>query len=307
MPDPTPAPGEVVVAPSRVALNFFDTLIIENKYQLKPEPPFSPGGEFSGRVVALGEGVEGLSIGQRVAGYCSYGAARSRLVAPASSLTPVPDQLSDDQAAGLFVTYGTTIHALKQRAHLQKGEALAVLGASGGVGLAAVEIGAAMGAHVIACASTPEKLDFARAHGAAEGIDYAQEDLKEALKKRTGGRGVDCVYDAVGGAFSEAALRAMAWEGRFLVVGFAAGDIPKIPLNLLLLKGCALLGVYWGEFVKRDPQAHRENMAQIFDWVAQGVLSAHVQAVYPLAEIREALEMLKTRRAQGKILLSLPE
>ncbi len=307
LPDPAPGPGEALVAPTRVALNFFDTLIIENKYQLKPTLPFSPGGEFCGRVIALGAGVENLAIGQRVAGYCSHGAARSRLVAPASSLSAAPDDLGDDQAAGLFITYGTTLHALRQRADLRQGETLAVLGASGGVGLAAVEIGAAMGAHVIACASSPAKLRFAEDFGAHEGLDYSAEDLKEGLKKRTGGKGVDCVYDAIGGAYSEAALRAMAWKGRFLVVGFASAEIPKIPLNLALLKGCAIVGVYWGEFVKREPEAHRDNMAQIFDWTSRKILSAHIHAVYPLAEVAKALNVLKDRRAQGKILLSIPQ
>jgi NADPH2:quinone reductase len=306
LPDPAPGPGEVVVAPSRVALNFFDTLIIENKYQVKPALPFSPGAEFCGRIVALGAGVAGLELGQRVAGSCTHGAARTRLVLPAASLSAVPETLSDDQAAGLFVTYGTSLHALRQRANLQPGETLAVLGASGGVGLAAVEIGAAMGAHVIACASSPEKVAFAREHGAHDGIVYSTDDLKETLKQRTGGKGVDCVYDAIGGAHSEASLRAMAWKGRFLVVGFASGEIPKIPLNLALLKGCAILGVYWGEFVKREPQAHLENMAQLFDWASRGLLSAHVHAVHPMAEIAKALNELKSRQAQGKVLLSTP-
>jgi NADPH2:quinone reductase len=305
--DPTPNHGEVIVAPTRVALNFFDTLIIENKYQMKPELPFSPGGEFCGHVLALGPRVEGLRIGQRVAGYCSFGAARSRLVVPGSSLSPVPDALSDDQAAGLFITYGTTLHALRQRANLQQGETLAVLGASGGVGLAAVEIGSAMGARVIACASSLEKLQFAREYGAHEGVDYSVENLKEALKARTGGAGVDCVYDPIGGEYSELALRALAWKGRLLVIGFAAGEIPKIPLNLVLLKGCDILGVFWSEFVKREPEAHLDNMGQIFDWTARGILSAHVQAVYPLAEIAEALRILKNRKAQGKILLAIPQ
>ncbi|WP_298357904.1 NADPH:quinone oxidoreductase family protein [Rhodoblastus sp.] len=306
LPDPVPGPGEILVEPSRVALNFFDTLIIENKYQVKPALPFSPGGEFCGKVVGLGEGAEGVFIGQRVAGYCSYGAARSRLALPASSLTPVPEALSDERAAGLFITYGTTMHALVQRADLRPGEILAVLGASGGVGLAAVEIGAALGAHVIACASSAEKLDFARRHGAHEGLDYLQDDLKEGLKLRSGGNGVDCVYDSIGGAYSEAALRAMAWKGRFLVVGFASGEIPKIPLNLTLLKGCAILGVFWGEFVKREPEAHRQNMARIFDWAAKGILSAHVDEVIPLHDIAKALNLLKERKARGKILLSIP-
>ena len=290
-----------------MALNFFDTLIIADKYQLKPELPFSPGGEFCGCVAALGDGIHDFAIGQRVAGYCSYGAARSRLVVPAVHLTPVPDGLDDDHAAGLFVTYGTTLYALKQRAQLREGETLAVLGASGGVGLAAVEVGRALGAQVIACASSPEKLAFAREFGAQQEVDYAAEDLKEALKRATGGRGVDCVYDAIGGDFSEKALRAMAWNGRFLVVGFAAGEIPKIPLNLALLKGCSIIGVYWGEFVKREPAAHRENMARIFDWAAQKIISAHVHAVLPLERIAEALNLLKDRKAQGKIVLAVPQ
>ncbi len=306
LPDPAPGPGEVLVAPSRVALNFFDTLIIQNRYQIKPALPFSPGGEFCGEVMGLGEGVEGFAVGQRVAGYCSYGAARSRLARPASALIPVPDGVSDDRAAGLFITYGTAMHALVQRADLRPGETLAVLGASGGAGLAAVEIGAALGARVVACASSPEKLDFARGHGAHDGLDYSREDLKEGLKLRTGGKGVDCVYDAVGGVFSEPALRSMAWNGRFLVVGFASGEIPKISLNLTLLKGCAILGVFWGEFVKREPEAHRANMARIFDWAASGIISAHVDEVFPLHDIAKALNLLKQRKARGKILLSIP-
>jgi len=306
LPDPVAEPGEVLVAPSRVALNFFDTLIIADKYQIKPDLPFSPGGEFCGRVVALGEGVSGFEPGQRVAGYCSYGAARSRLALASDLLTPVPDELDDDRAAGLFITYGTTLYALKQRAGLRAGETLAVLGASGGVGLAAVEIGRALGAKIIACASSPEKLAFAQKFGAEHGIDYAAEDLKEGLKRLTAGRGVDCVYDAIGGDFSEKALRAMAWNGRFLVIGFAAGEIPKIPLNLMLLKGCSLIGVFWGEFVKREPAAHRENMAQIFAWAANNVISAHVHAVLPLERIAEALNLLKQRKAQGKVVLAVP-
>ncbi|MBB4197094.1 NADPH:quinone oxidoreductase [Rhodoblastus sphagnicola] len=307
LPDPSPGPGEVLVAPSRVALNFFDTLIIANKYQVKPPPPFSPGGEFCGRVVALGDGVEGFATGQRVAGYCAYGAARSRLVVSAEDLAPVPDGLSDDQAAGLFITYGTTLYALKQRGQVRDGETLAVLGAAGGVGLAAVELGRVMGADVIACASSPEKVAFAREFGARRGIDYSTENLKETLKRMTDGRGVDCVYDAIGGAFSEQALRALAWNGRFLVIGFAAGEIPKIPLNLTLLKGCSIIGVYWGAFVKREPEAHRENMAQIFAWAANKTISAHVHAVLPLERIAEALNMLRDRKAQGKIVLAVPQ
>lgn len=306
LPESLPGPGEIVVAPTRVALNFFDTLIIEDKYQLKPALPFSPGGEFCGKILALGEGVAGFEPGQRVAGYCSFGAARQKLVVPAEILAAVPDALDDDQAASLFIAYGTTVFALIQKANLQPGETLAVLGASGGVGLAAVEIGKLLGAKVIACASSAEKLDLARRHGADEGVNYASEDLKLALKSLTGGKGVDVVYDAVGGDFSESALRALAWNGRHLVIGFAAGEIPKIPLNLTLVKGCSILGVFWGEFVKRQPEDHRANMAKIFDWAASGKISVHIDAVLPLENISDALYRLKRREARGKLLLAIP-
>ena len=286
-------------------MNFFDSLIIENKYQVKPALPFSPGGEFAGKVVAVGDGVQGFAAGQRVAGYCSNGAARSLILAPVGSLVPIPDELDDDRAAGLFITYGTAMHALRQRARLQSGETLAVLGASGGAGLAAVEIGAAIGARVIACASSQDKVAFARRHGAREGLDYAAQDLRDGLKSLSGGDGVDVIYDAIGGEYSEKALRAISWAGRYLVIGFAAGDIPKIPLNLPLLKGCDILGVFWSDFVRREPQAHLDNMKTIFEWTAQGKLSAHVQAVYPLADIAAAINVLKNRQAQGKILLAI--
>lgn len=302
-PDPTPGPGELLVAVSHVGLNFFDTLIIAGKYQFKPVPPFSPGGEYSGRVVALGAGVEGFALGERVAGSMTYGAARSHLTAPAGAVVKVPDAVSDETAAGLFVTYGTTLHALRQRAALQSGETLAVLGASGGVGIAAVEIGALMGARVIACASSADKLDFARRAGASAGVDYAREDLKEALRRETGGAGVDVVYDPVGGPYSEAALRACAWKGRFLVIGFAAGEIPRIPLNLTLLKGCDIRGVFWGDFIQREPDAHRANMAQLLDWAAQGRLAAPVHGVWPFEQVADALGELTARRARGKVLL----
>ncbi len=307
LPDPAPGPGEVLVEPSRVALNFFDTLIIENKYQVKPALPFSPGGEFCGKVVGLGEGVEGLSIGQRVAGYCSHGAARSRLVLPASS------SHRRSRCAERRPGRGAFHHLWNDDARF--GRSGPICGRARPSPFWAPPAASAWrrsrsaprsGAHVIACASSPEKLDFAQRHGAHEGLDYSPEDLKEGLKLRTGGKGVDCVYDAIGGAFSEAALRAMAWNGRFLVVGFASGEIPKIPLNLPLLKGCAILGVFWGEFVKREPEAHRQNMARIFDWAARGIISAHVDEVLPLHDIAKALNLLKERKARGKILLSIP-
>ncbi len=258
--------------------------------------------------MALGEGVENFRIGQRVAGYCSYGAARSRLVLPAPSLSPVPDELDDDQAAGLFVTYGTTLHALRQRADLQNGETLAVLGASGGVGLAAVEIGAAMGAHVIACASSRGKTSLRGKVGAHEGLDYSVEDLKEGLKKRAGGKGVDCVYDAIGGAYSEAALRAMAWKGRFLVVGFASGEIPKIPLNLTLAQGLRRYRRLLGRI--RQARAARPIATT---W-RRSSTGPREKSFPPMStpSIRSPrslrrCDVLKDRNAQGKILLSIPQ
>ena len=305
LPDPVPGDNEVVVDVSFAGLNFFDLLIIENKYQVKPPLPFSPGGEFAGRISALGRGVTGLSLGQRVAGFSGYGAARSKIVIGPDRIIALPDGLPDDKAAGLIVTYATSLHALRQRAALRKGETLAVLGASGGVGIAAVELGALMGARVIACASSPEKIAFAKSLGAHEGVDYSALDLRDELKRLTQDRGVDVIYDPVGGEFTEKALRAIAWKGRLLVVGFAAGPIPKLPLNLALLKGCDILGVFWGDFVRREPEAHRANMKDLMDWAQNGALRAHIHAVYPLSEAAEALGVLARREAQGKVLLRL--
>ena len=301
--DPSAGPGEAVVRVEAAALNFFDTLIIAGKYQYKPDMPFSPAAEFAGTVESLGTGAKGVAVGDRVLGYMIYGAARERVAISTERLVKLPDALDFDRAAGLCVTYGTSLYALKDRAQLKKGETLAVLGASGGVRIAAVEIGRLMGARVIACASSQEKLAFARQHGADDGIDYAKEDLKEALRKLTDGRGADVIYDPVGGAYAEAALRSIAWEGRFLVVGFAAGDIPKLPLNLVLLKNCDVRGVFWGSFIDRDKAGHRANTAQLLDWAAQGKLSSHVHAVYPLADAKAALKAIAARQVMGKIIL----
>ncbi len=302
LPDPVPGAGEVVVAIKAAALNFFDTLIIAGKYQFKPPFPFSPASEFSGTVESVGAGVTGLSPGDRVLGNVQ-GAARERIVVEAGQLVKLPDRLDFDRAAGLSVIYGTSLHALKDRARLKAGETLAVLGASGGVGLAAVELGKLMGARVIACASSAEKIAFARQHGADEGLNYAEEDLKDGLRRLTGGRGVDVIYDPVGGPYAEPALRSIAWEGRFLVVGFAAGDIPKLPLNLVLLKGCDVVGVFWGAWTKANPAAHQANMDEIVRWAADGKLSSHVHAVYPLEKTPEAIKSLSDRTVMGKVLL----
>ena len=301
--EPVPGPGEVLVEVAFVGLNFMDTLVIENRYQVKPPLPFSPGAEFSGRVAALGAGVTGLALGDRVCGHCGYGAARERLVVPADALNVIPDGLSDEAAAGLISTYGTSLHALRDRGRLQPGETLAVLGASGGVGLAAVELGAALGARVIACASSADKLDFAKKSGATETVDYSQTDLKDELKRLGGSHGIDVVYDPVGGDLTEAAVRALAWRGRLLVVGFASGTIPKLPLNLALLKGCDIVGVFWGAFGKNEPDARRRDIADLLAFARDGKISAHVHAVYPLSEAAAALGVLQRREAMGKVLL----
>jgi len=302
---PQPGPGEVLIAVKAAALNFFDTLITRGKYQSKPDLPFSPSAEVAGVIEALGPGVTGVRAGERVAAYVGWGGAREKVVAKVDAVVPIPDGVSDAVASGISVTYGTAIHGLKDRGHLKAGETVAVLGAAGGAGLAAVEIAKLMGARVIAVASSPEKLAVCREHGADEAVNYASADLKDGLRALTGGRGVDVVYDCVGGDSSEAALRAMAWQGRFLVVGFASGDIPKIPLNLLLLKGCDAVGVFWGEAVKRDPGANRANMRQVLDWIAQGKLAPRIHGTYPLADVREALGVIDRREAVGKVVLAL--
>mgnify|MGYP001023277191 CR=1 FL=1 len=301
--EPVAGPGEVVVRVTAAALNFFDTLISRGKYQHKPELPFSPSGEVAGVIESVGAGVTELRPGQRVAAYLGWGGARERVAVAADRCIVVPDGVSDEVAAGVSVTYGTAIYGLKDRARVRPGETVAVLGASGGAGLAAVEIAHLMGARVIAAASSPDKLEIARQHGADVLVDYSAGDLKSALREVTGGNGVDVVYDCVGGEYSEPAVRAMAWQGRFLVVGFAAGDIPKLPLNLLLLKGCDALGVFWGESVKRDPAGHRTNMEQVLAWVAEGRLAPRIHDRYPLDAIREAIGVLDRREAVGKVIV----
>ena len=298
-----PMPGEVVVRVKAAALNFFDTLLIAGKYQHKPPFPFSPAAEFAGVVETIGPGVADVARGDRVMGYMGSGAAREVVAVAAEQIVKLPDGLPFERAAGLTVTYATTLYALRERAELQPGETLVVLGASGGTGLAAIELGKVLGARVIACASSDEKLAFARAHGADETVNYAASNLRDALKKLGGERGVDVVYDPVGGPYAEPALRALGWLGRYLVVGFAAGEIPKIPLNLALLKSCDIRGVSWGAWTKREPMAQRALMADIVRWCGEGKLSGHVHAVYPLEQIAAALKDIAARKAMGKIVL----
>jgi NADPH:quinone reductase len=300
---PHAAPGEAVVRVKAAALNFFDTLIIAGKYQQKPPFPFSPVAEFAGVVESTGPGVTEVSPGDHVMTFLGWGAAREAIAVPAQQLIKLPAALDFDRAAGLCITYGTSLYGLRERAQLKAGETLAVLGASGGAGLAAVELGKLMGARVIACASSDEKLAFARAHGADETINYAKENLREALKQHGGEHGVDVVYDPVGGPYAEPAVRSLAWQGRYLVVGFTAGEIPKIPLNLVLLKSCDIRGVFWGSWSKRDPQAQHALLGDVARWAAEGRLSAHVHAVFPLADIAAAMKLISDRKVMGKIVL----
>ena len=303
IPAPKAAAGEAVVRVKAAALNFFDTLIIAGKYQHKPPFPFSPASEFAGVVESVGPEVTDIAVGDRVVGNMGWGAAREAVAIESHQLAKLPEALDFERAAGLTVTYGTTLYALRERAQLKAGETLAVLGASGGTGLAAIELGKMMGARVIACASSDEKLVFARAHGADETVNYGREDLRDALKRLGGEHGIDVVYDPVGGPYAEPAVRSLAWLGRYLVVGFAAGEIPKIPLNLTLLKSCDIRGVFWGAWTKREPQLQRALMTDLARWCAEGKLSAHVHAVYPLSEIATALNAIADRKVMGKIVL----
>jgi NADPH:quinone reductase len=303
LPSPAPKPGEIVVSVRAAGVNFPDTLIIEGKYQFKPEFPFAPGGEFAGVVKALGEGVTQFTVGQPVAALTTWGAFAEEVAIDARKVVPLPPGTDFALAAAFGLTYGTSFHALKDRANLQAGETMLVLGAAGGVGLAAVELGKLMGARVIAAASTDDKLATCKRYGADETINYETEDLRERIKALTGGKGVDVVYDPVGGKFSELAVRSLAWKGRHLVVGFANGEIPKIPLNLALLKGAAIVGVFWGAFTQSEPKLNAANIAQLMRWVGEGKLKPLVSARYPLAKAAQALKDLTARKAQGKIVL----
>ena len=303
VPTPVPGAGQVLISVKACGVNFPDTLIIQNLYQFKPPLPFSPGGELSGIVKAVGEGVKHVQVGQPVLAFTGWGGFAEEVLAQAKQVVPLPPGVDMAVAAAFMMTYGTSFHALKDRAQLQAGETLLVLGAAGGVGLAAIELGKKMGARVIAAASSAEKLEVCRQHGADMLVNYEQEDLRERIKALTDGKGVDVVYDPVGGTHTEPALRSMAWKGRYLVVGFAAGEIPKIPLNLPLLKGCAILGVFWGDFAAREPQANLANGMQLFQWLMQGELKPHISQRYPLEKAGEALRALMDRKVTGKVVL----
>lgn len=303
---PTPKPNEILLDVHAASVNFPDTLIIEGKYQFKPPLPFSPGGEAAGVVAAIGAKVSHLKVGDRVMGLTGWGSFAEQVAVPAYNVLPIPAQMDFATAAAFGMTYGTSMHALKQRANLQPGETLLVLGAAGGVGLAAVEIGKAMGARVIAAASSAEKLDVAKQAGADELINYSAESLRDRLKELTGGQGVDVIYDPVGGQLFEEAFRSIAWNGRMLVVGFAAGgDIPALPANLPLLKGAALVGVFWGAFAQRQPQDNAANFQQLFAWHAEGRLRPLISQRFALEQTAEAIAMLGQRKAVGKLVVQV--
>ena len=304
LPSPKAGPGEVVVSVKAASVNFPDVLIIQNKYQFKPPLPFSPGSELAGVVKEVGEGVKAFKAGDRVIAFTTYGAFAEEVKTEAARLLPLPEGMDFPSGAAFLLTYATSDHALRDRGALEAGETLLVLGAAGGVGLAAIEIGKALGARVIACASTEEKLAVCREHGADATINYASEDLRERIKALTDGKGVDVVYDAVGGPYTEPAFRSIAWRGRLLVVGFAAGEIPKLPLNLALLKGAAVVGVFWGDFARREPKAFAESVRQLAAWYREGKLRPHVSQTLPLASAAEALKLMAARQVKGKLVLT---
>jgi NADPH2:quinone reductase len=305
VPSPRAGAGEVVVSIKAASVNFPDVLIIQNKYQFKPPLPFSPGSELAGVVKEAGPGVANVKPGDKVIAFTTFGAFAEEVKTEAARLLPLPEGMSFEEGASFILTYGTTDHALRDRAQMQAGETLLVLGAAGGVGVAAIEIGKAMGARVIACASSDEKLAVCRQHGADETINYATEDLRERIKALAGGKGVDVIYDAVGGPYSEPAFRSIAWRGRHLVIGFAAGDIPKLPLNLALLKGASVVGVFWGDFTRREPQVFAESARQLGRWYREGKLKPHVSATFPLAKAAEAMNLLASRKAKGKVVIRI--
>ena len=312
IPSPEAGPGQVVITVKACGVNFPDVLIIEDKYQFRPPRPFSPGGELAGVVKAVGDGVTSVAVGERVLVNSTAGGMAEEVAVEAGRVVKIPDAMPFEEAAAFIMTYGTSYYALKDRAFLKPGQSLLVLGAAGGVGLAAVELGKAMGARVIAAASSEEKVELAKQHGAESGLVYpagpfdrdGQKQLSELFKQACGPAGVDVVYDGVGGDYAEAALRSMAWEGRFLVVGFPAG-IPRIPLNLTLLKGCDIVGVFWGSAVARDPSGHRRNIAELMSLYAEGKIRPHISERFPLARGAEAISLLASRKAMGKVVVTM--
>ncbi len=303
VPEAVPGEGEVAIRVSAVSLNFFDTLMVRGKYQNRPELPFSPGGEVAGRIVRIGPGVEGLRAGQRILAYTGYNGCREETVASAGGTIALPDGISDEAAAAIPIAYGTALHGLEDRGHVKPGQTVLILGATGGAGLAAVEVALKLGASVVAAGSSDEKLKICAERGVEQLLNLTGTDVKEAVRSLNGGKGPEVIYDCIGGPYAEPALRSIAWGGRYLVVGFAAGEIPKIPLNLLLLKGCELVGVFWGRHAKLNPAAFREQMARLLAWGAEGAIRPHIDRVFPLEKTAEALHMIESRQIKGKIIV----
>ncbi len=302
-PTPEPGKGEVRVAIKAASLNFPDLLIVQGKYQMKPPLPFVPGAEFAGVVEAVGEGVKHLAVGSSVAGFAGTGGFGTHTIAPAAVLMPLPPAFSFEDGAAFLCTYGTTYHGLIDRAQLKAGETVLVLGAAGGVGTAAIQIAKAAGAKVIAAASSDEKLALCKTLGADDVINYSTQNLRDELKTLTGGRGPDVVYDPVGGDFTEAAFRSIAWRGRYLVIGFANGQIPSLPLNLTLLKGASVMGVFWGEFAKREPQNNAASLMQLAAWYMEGKIKPLIEHKLPMSQIKEAFTLMGSRQVRGKLVL----
>ena len=303
LPNRSPTAKEVVVQVKACSLNFPDTLIIQGKYQYKPDLPFTPGSDIAGIIKEIGSEVKNFKIGDEVFGLIPHGGFAEEAVCSAKSIFPKPPKMDNAIAASFLMAYGTSYYALKNRAKLKQGETLVVLGASGGVGIAAVELGKRLGARVIACASTDEKLAFCKSYGADEVINYTKEDLKVRIKELTNGKGADVIYDPIGDKFSEPALRSIAWEGRYLVVGFAAGEIPKIPLNLALLKSCQIVGVFWGAWAMQFPNENAINTMELMTWHSEGKLKPHIHAQYSLSEAYKAMEEMQDRKVMGKIVI----
>ncbi len=303
IPAPVPGEGEVAIRVSAVSLNFFDSLVLYGKYQNRPELPFSPGGEIAGTVIGIGPGAGGLSPGQRVLAYIGYNGCREIALAPAAAAVPLPDGISDEAAAAIPIAYGTALHGLDDRGRLKAGETVLVLGATGGAGLAAIEIALRLGANVIAAGTSDEKLKLCEERGASQLLNLTSIDVKEAVRALNGGNGPDIVFDCIGGPYAEPALRGMDWGGRYLVIGFAAGEIPKIALNLVMLKACEVTGVFWGRHVKRNPHVFETQMTRLVDWCAKGEIRPHIDHVFPLEKTAEAIRMIEKRQLKGKAVI----
>ncbi len=303
IPSPVPGEGEATIRVSAVSLNFFDTLTPRGKYQNRPELPFSPGGEIAGTVTAIGPGVEGLSVGQRVLAYIGYNGCREEVLAPARAVIPIPDGVSDEAAAAIPIAYGTALHGLEDRGQVKAGDTVLVLGATGGTGLAAVEVAQRLGATVVAAGTSSEKLKICEERGARQLLNLTEIQVKEAVRSLNAGNGPDVIFDCIGGPYAEPALRGMDWGGRYLVIGFAAGEIPKIALNLVMLKACAVIGVFWGRHVQRNPGVFADQMTRLLDWCAKGEIRPHIDHVFPLEKTGEAIRMIENRQIKGKVII----